>query len=535
MALARGTTAACSPICFAARSTSPRPTSCSSAGHDDLRLLDNGAIGRADGGRSRIDPRLPPGPEGGRARRTRSPPMPAPAATHPSDCIAVGDSVEDLEVAAAVGRFFVVANGPQRDPGLRAGARRLGQRHGHRGRDGRRLLRGGRLDADASAAERAADARRLRIGPSTIGEIGRGARDRRRGGVPADHVLAGGGRAADDRRQHRPRDAALAADRARDDRPPRARTATSTRAATSRSASPSQGASTPSTIVRRHRMIERFLTDVLGIPWDEVHEEAERIEHAMSPVLEERMRAAIGDATTCPHGHPIVEGAREQGALLADVEAGAEVHVLRFENEAEELLHYLKDAGLHPGLEGKLESSGEDEVDRSPPPTAATRSRAASPRRSRSAPTRRRRRGRRSPSSWFSPATATAAEAASRRLETADRRTGAADPAPSRRRYRHRDPSMPPGPAPVCTMTGRRRPFRPRAFTWSSTARSSLRSHNAQVRVALPPREPMAGSRRRACTSGRAPRRQRVDGPVEQRRGEAGAADLEPAQCGPGT
>src|SRR5688500_174605 len=44
---------------------------------------------------------------------------------------------------------------------------------------------------------------------------------------------------------------------------------------------------------RRHRMIERFLTDVLGIPWDEVHEEAERLEHAMSPVLEERMRAAI--------------------------------------------------------------------------------------------------------------------------------------------------------------------------------------------------------------------------------------------------
>jgi DtxR family Mn-dependent transcriptional regulator len=105
-------------------------------------------------------------------------------------------------------------------------------------------------------------------------------------------------------------------------------------------------------IVRRHRMIERFLTDVLGIPWDEVHEEAERIEHAMSPVLEERMRAAIGDATTCPHGHPIVEGARETGSLLADVEVGAEVHVLRFENEAEELLHYLKQAGLEPGLEG---------------------------------------------------------------------------------------------------------------------------------------------------------------------------------------
>ena len=82
----------------------------------------------------------------------------------------------------------------------------------------------------------------------------------------------------------------------------------------------------------------------------------------MSPVLEERMLAAIGDAKTCPHGHPLVEGAREEGALLADVESGASVHVLRFENEAEEILHYLKAAGLHPGLDGTLESSGPDEV-----------------------------------------------------------------------------------------------------------------------------------------------------------------------------
>src|SRR5947199_8507247 len=65
-----------------------------------------------------------------------------------------------------------------------------------------------------------------------------------------------------------------------------------------------------SVVVRRHRLIERFLTDVLGIPWHEVHEEAERLGHAMSPVLEERMLAAIGDAKTCPHGHPIVEGVR---------------------------------------------------------------------------------------------------------------------------------------------------------------------------------------------------------------------------------
>jgi len=122
------------------------------------------------------------------------------------------------------------------------------------------------------------------------------------------------------------------------------------------------GAEQAEGIVRRHRLIERFLTDVLGIPWDEVHEEAERLEHAMSPVLEERMRAAIGDAKTCPHGHPIVAGARPAGVPLADVEVGASVRVLRFENEAEDLLHYLKAAGLEPGLEGSVAVRDEEEV-----------------------------------------------------------------------------------------------------------------------------------------------------------------------------
>ena len=115
-------------------------------------------------------------------------------------------------------------------------------------------------------------------------------------------------------------------------------------------------------VVRRHRLVERFLTDVLGIPWDEVHEEAERMEHAMSPRLEESMRAAIGDATTCPHGHPIVAGAREPGVPLADVAPGASVRILRFENEAEDLLKYLKEIGLYPGLEGALAESGDDEI-----------------------------------------------------------------------------------------------------------------------------------------------------------------------------
>src|SRR3954449_8925481 len=115
-------------------------------------------------------------------------------------------------------------------------------------------------------------------------------------------------------------------------------------------------------IVRRHRLIERFLTDVLGIPWDDVHEEAERLEHAMSPVLEARMLAAIGDAKTCPHGHPIEPGSRVQGVPLADVETGAKVKVLRFENEVEDLLHLFKGEGVEPGREGTVAGSDKDEV-----------------------------------------------------------------------------------------------------------------------------------------------------------------------------
>jgi DtxR family transcriptional regulator, iron-dependent repressor len=107
-------------------------------------------------------------------------------------------------------------------------------------------------------------------------------------------------------------------------------------------------------IVSRHRMIERFLTDVVGVPWDDVHEEAEHLEHAMTPRFEAYVRASVGDAPTCPHGHPIRVGERIDGVLLADCEPGAKVKVLRFENEAEDLLHYLKDAGIEPGLEGTV-------------------------------------------------------------------------------------------------------------------------------------------------------------------------------------
>ena len=110
-------------------------------------------------------------------------------------------------------------------------------------------------------------------------------------------------------------------------------------------------------IVSRHRMIERFLTDVVGVPWDDVHEEAEHLEHAMTPRFEAYVRSSVGDAKTCPHGHPIRVGERIDGVPLADCEIGARVTILRLENEAEDLLHYLKDAGIEPGLEGTVVSN----------------------------------------------------------------------------------------------------------------------------------------------------------------------------------
>jgi DtxR family Mn-dependent transcriptional regulator len=110
-------------------------------------------------------------------------------------------------------------------------------------------------------------------------------------------------------------------------------------------------------VVGRHRMIERFLTDVVGVPWDEVHEEAEKLEHAMTPRFEAYVRTAVGDAKTCPHGHPIQVGQRIDGVPLADCALGAKVTILRLENEAEDILHYLKDAGIEPGLTGEITSN----------------------------------------------------------------------------------------------------------------------------------------------------------------------------------
>jgi DtxR family transcriptional regulator, Mn-dependent transcriptional regulator len=102
-------------------------------------------------------------------------------------------------------------------------------------------------------------------------------------------------------------------------------------------------------IVSRHRLIEAYLVSEFGIPWDEVHEEAHSFEHGISENLEERMRALLVGVTTCPHGHPIGDAPREPGVPLVTDPVGSTVRVLRHENEAEELLHAFKLAGIEPG------------------------------------------------------------------------------------------------------------------------------------------------------------------------------------------
>ena len=105
--------------------------------------------------------------------------------------------------------------------------------------------------------------------------------------------------------------------------------------------------------LRRHRILECYLTEVLGYPWDRVHEEAERLEHAASEELIERMAAALGDPVLDPHGAPIPtrDGRVEEGFLrpLADVAQGERFRVRRVQDEDASRLRYLAELGIRPG------------------------------------------------------------------------------------------------------------------------------------------------------------------------------------------
>lgn len=115
--------------------------------------------------------------------------------------------------------------------------------------------------------------------------------------------------------------------------------------------------------IRRHRVIESYLMRALGYPWDRVHDEAERLEHAASDELIDRMAEAIGEPTVDPHGAPIPtrEGEIDEQPCIAltDLEPGEQGRVVRVSDDDAARLRYLGDLGLRPGAAVTL-------VDRAP-------------------------------------------------------------------------------------------------------------------------------------------------------------------------
>ena len=114
-------------------------------------------------------------------------------------------------------------------------------------------------------------------------------------------------------------------------------------------------------MARRHRLLERWLTDILGLDWTEAHEEAHRLEHALSPKVEDRLAAILGMPSTCPHGNPIpgmAGPASTHPFPLDQAKEGTTVVVERITEEAEadrKLLEHLWQNGVRPGMKLKIQ------------------------------------------------------------------------------------------------------------------------------------------------------------------------------------
>ena len=116
--------------------------------------------------------------------------------------------------------------------------------------------------------------------------------------------------------------------------------------------------------IRHHRLVETYLHQALGVPWDQLHHEAEAWEHVLSEDLEARMDAALGHPTHDPHGAPIptpdLELDEEDLLPLARLDAGQEATVARVSDHDGALLRAVADAGLFPGVRFRLDATDDD-------------------------------------------------------------------------------------------------------------------------------------------------------------------------------
>ena len=108
-------------------------------------------------------------------------------------------------------------------------------------------------------------------------------------------------------------------------------------------------------VIRHHRLVERYLYEAMGVPWDQVHAEAEKWEHVLSEELEDRMDEILGSPTTDPHGSPIptrdLEVEERDHELLSDLVAGQRGTVAEVGDEDAAMLRYFGDLGLFPATE----------------------------------------------------------------------------------------------------------------------------------------------------------------------------------------
>lgn len=107
-------------------------------------------------------------------------------------------------------------------------------------------------------------------------------------------------------------------------------------------------------VLRRHRLIEQFLVEVLGFDWSEVHDEAEQLEHVVSDLLLERIDRLLGHPTEDPHGDPIPSAAGELNhdrvESLSECDLNTELTVARISDQDTEFLNYISESGLNPGV-----------------------------------------------------------------------------------------------------------------------------------------------------------------------------------------
>lgn len=115
--------------------------------------------------------------------------------------------------------------------------------------------------------------------------------------------------------------------------------------------------------IRHHRLLELFLHQILGYDWDEVHEEADRLEHVISEQFEERIAEALGDPSLDPHGDPIprldLSLPESPGMLLSSLRPGQRARVVRVRDTAPDLLRHLSDIGVVPQAEISVSAHSE--------------------------------------------------------------------------------------------------------------------------------------------------------------------------------